>query len=103
MAYFCSGYAESAHHHTWIAAAADDNGTGSAHDRRAGAGGDGLAHLRTHGEGGKGDARRRQHTVYGDEQRVRVSTADLQEQEAGTVVHEARGQREEGAAHRQGG
>ena len=43
----------------------------------AGAGGDGLPHVCANGEGGKGAGGRRQHTVYGDEQRVRVSRADL--------------------------
>ena len=100
---FAGGYVEVVPDHHTGDAAAGGCGSGGAHHCRAGARGDGLADVRAHGEGREGDARGRQHPVYGDEQRVCVSEADVQEQAAGAVVYEARDQREEGAAHRQGG
>ena len=71
------GYAKDCGHHISRGNGPADAGAGAADDRRAGAGGDGLADICANGKGGQGVARGRQYTVYGDEQRLRVSSADV--------------------------
>ena len=75
---------------------------GTTDNRRAGAGGDGLADIRANGKGGKGAPRGRQYPIHGNEQRLRLSPADVQEQETGGVLYASGEEREEGAAHCQG-
>ena len=77
MAYFCTRNDEIVHDIAVCGPGAAVAGSGAESDGGGGAGRDGFADVRADGEGGKGATRRRQHTVYGDEQRIRVSPADL--------------------------